>query len=98
MFEPNLTASPLVRPHRCFGYCILARKKAQSAIFLFEELKYSHPVSKLLRSVGERINMILLYLALSSTDRELTYLLTCVSRDSASGNLFEKYSNLEIWL
>lgn len=35
--EPRLTAIPLIRPLRYYGHFILAQKKAQSGIFLFNE-------------------------------------------------------------
>lgn len=44
--EPRLTTIPLMRPPLYYGHFILARKKAQSVIFLFKEpLKYDHPVN-----------------------------------------------------
>ena len=35
--EPRLTTTPLIPPPRFYSHFILARKKAQSVIFLFKE-------------------------------------------------------------
>ena len=44
--EPRLTTTPLIRTPRYYDHFILARKKAQSVIFLFKEpLQYDHTVN-----------------------------------------------------